>query len=181
MDDRHSNPVRWRLHLYILSRSKSVTNRAHRRAFTCASFVVMKPARNAIDVGLLVGDIEASLAFYVGVLGLPKVQEMQVSFGTLHRLAFGESFVKLIDPSSMPPRGEPGLLAAAQVCNSTCQRQSSCQALRSQWFAIRTATSWSSYSGDERARKAELMIYSVFLIRQASGNLAVETRCIGRT
>jgi catechol 2,3-dioxygenase-like lactoylglutathione lyase family enzyme len=72
----------------------------------------MKPARNAIDVGLLVGDIEASLAFYVGVLGLPKVQEMQVSFGTLHRLAFGESFVKLIDPSSMPPRGEPGLHGA---------------------------------------------------------------------
>ena len=112
MDDRHSNPVRWRLHLYILSTSKSVTNRAHRRAFTCASSVVMKPARNAIDVGLLVSDIEASLAFYVGVLGLPKVQEMQVSFGTLHRLAFGESFVKLIDPSSMPPRGEPGLHGA---------------------------------------------------------------------
>jgi catechol 2,3-dioxygenase-like lactoylglutathione lyase family enzyme len=69
----------------------------------------MNPARNAIDIGILVGDIEASLAFYEGVLGLKKVQEMQVSFGTMHRMVFGESFVKLIEPTNRPSAGALGL------------------------------------------------------------------------
>jgi len=72
----------------------------------------MTPARNAIDIGLLVGDIAASLAFYGGVLGLRKVQKMPTSFGTMHRMAFGDSFVKLIDPASPPPPGVPGLHGA---------------------------------------------------------------------
>jgi catechol 2,3-dioxygenase-like lactoylglutathione lyase family enzyme len=72
----------------------------------------MTPARNAIDIGLLVGDIAASLAFYEGVLGLRKVQKMPTSFGTMHRMAFGDSFVKLIDPASPPPPGVPGLHGA---------------------------------------------------------------------
>jgi catechol 2,3-dioxygenase-like lactoylglutathione lyase family enzyme len=72
----------------------------------------MTPARNAIDIGLLVGDIAASLAFYEGVLGLRKVQKMPTSFGTMHRMAFGDSFVKLIDPASPPPPGAPGLHGA---------------------------------------------------------------------
>jgi catechol 2,3-dioxygenase-like lactoylglutathione lyase family enzyme len=69
----------------------------------------MNPARNAVDIGMLVGDIAASLAFYEGVLGLKKVQEMRVSFGTMHRMAFGDSFIKLIDPTKVPPAGTPGL------------------------------------------------------------------------
>jgi catechol 2,3-dioxygenase-like lactoylglutathione lyase family enzyme len=72
----------------------------------------MTPARNAIDIGLLVGDIATSLAFYEGVLGLRKVQKMPTSFGTMHRMAFGDSFVKLIDPASPPPPGVPGLHGA---------------------------------------------------------------------
>jgi catechol 2,3-dioxygenase-like lactoylglutathione lyase family enzyme len=74
--------------------------------------MAMTPARNAIDVGLLVGDIAASLAFYEGVLGLRKVQQMPTSFGTMHRMAFGDSFVKLIDPAVPPPPGAPGLHGA---------------------------------------------------------------------
>lgn len=69
----------------------------------------MIPAKNAIDLGIVVRDITASLAFYEGVLGLPKVQVMPVPFGTMHRLAFGDSFVKLIDPSEVPAAGEVGL------------------------------------------------------------------------
>ncbi len=59
---------------------------------------MMKPARNAIDVGILVSDIGRSLAFYQGVLGLEKVEEIDVWFGRFHRLRFGDSFVKLVDP-----------------------------------------------------------------------------------
>lgn len=69
----------------------------------------MKPAKNAVDIGIVVRDIRASLAFYEGLLGLPKVQEMPLPFGTMHRLAFGDSFVKLVDPTTVPPAGPVGL------------------------------------------------------------------------
>ena len=36
----------------------------------------MKAAKNAIDIGIVVKDIKASLAFYQDLLGLKKVQEM---------------------------------------------------------------------------------------------------------
>jgi catechol 2,3-dioxygenase-like lactoylglutathione lyase family enzyme len=69
----------------------------------------MQTAKNAIDIGIIVADINASLAFYQDLLGLEKVQEMPVWFGTMHRMAFGDSFVKLIDPKDVPPAGTPGL------------------------------------------------------------------------
>ena len=69
----------------------------------------MKAAKNAIDIGIIVKDIKASLAFYQDLLGLKKVQEMPVWFGTMHRMAFGDSFVKLIDPKEVPPAGTLGL------------------------------------------------------------------------
>ena len=72
----------------------------------------MNPAKNAVDIGMVVGDIKASLAFYEGVLGLKKVQEMPVWFGTMHRMAFGDSFVKLVDPKEVPPAGTLGLQSA---------------------------------------------------------------------
>ena len=69
----------------------------------------MQAAKRAIDIGIVVNDIRASLAFYVGVLGLSKLEDMPVPFGVLHRLAFGDSFVKLIDPKNTPPKGTIGL------------------------------------------------------------------------
>ncbi|MAT65857.1 MAG: hypothetical protein CMN57_09455 [Gammaproteobacteria bacterium] len=69
----------------------------------------MQAAKNAVDVGVIVNDIEASLAFYVDKLGLEKVQEMPLPFGTMHRLAFGDSFIKLVDPKEKAPAGTPGL------------------------------------------------------------------------
>ncbi|MEM7465886.1 MAG: VOC family protein [Pseudomonadota bacterium] len=74
--------------------------------------MVMRAGKNAIDIGILVNDIEKSLAFYQGLLGLEKIQEMPVPFGTMHRLAFGDSFVKLIDPTKVPPAGADGLTKA---------------------------------------------------------------------
>lgn len=72
----------------------------------------MQPAKNAVDIGIIVGDIGKSLGFYQDLLGLEKVQEMPLPFGTMHRMAFGDSFVKLVDPNDVPPSGPQGLLKA---------------------------------------------------------------------
>ena len=68
--------------------------------------------KNAIDLGIVVKDIEASLIFYCDVLGLKKVQEMPLWIGTMHRLAFGDSFIKLIDPKDVPPATTEGLASS---------------------------------------------------------------------
>ena len=70
----------------------------------------MQAAKSAVDIGIVVKDIEASLAFYVGVLGLNKIGELPLPFGRMHRLGFGESFVKLIDPKKVPSAGGIGLM-----------------------------------------------------------------------
>jgi glyoxylase I family protein len=64
----------------------------------------MKPGKNCIDIGMVVKDIDKSLAFYQDLLGLEKIGEMPLWFGTMHRMGFGGSFVKIIDPNeSLPP------------------------------------------------------------------------------
>ena len=72
----------------------------------------MIAGKNCIDIGIICSDIGKSLGFYEGILGLEKVQEMPLPFGTMHRMAFGESFVKLIDPTTVPPAGQIGLTKA---------------------------------------------------------------------
>lgn len=71
----------------------------------------MQAAKNCLDIGIIVKDITASLAFYVDVLGLPKIEVLPTGFGKLHRLAFGDSFVKLIDPKKPPEAGPTGMMA----------------------------------------------------------------------
>lgn len=71
--------------------------------------MAMIPARNSLDIGILCADIQRSLNFYEGLLGLKKIGEMPIPFGHMHRLAFGDSFVKLVDPKKIPPAGELGL------------------------------------------------------------------------
>lgn len=73
---------------------------------------MLKPAKDSLDLGLIVGDIQASLNFYHDQLGLDYVGSNPVWFGTLHRLRFGGSDFKLIDPASPPPAGAIGLEAA---------------------------------------------------------------------
>ncbi len=71
--------------------------------------MAMQAGKNALDIGIIASDIKASLAFYQDLLGLEKIQEVPLWFGTMHRLAFGDSFVKIIDPKEVPAAGTPGL------------------------------------------------------------------------
>jgi catechol 2,3-dioxygenase-like lactoylglutathione lyase family enzyme len=69
----------------------------------------MKPAKDSLDLGILVSDIKASLNFYQNILGLEFVGITPVWFGTMHRLRFGTSDFKLVDPKTVPPKGVIGL------------------------------------------------------------------------
>jgi catechol 2,3-dioxygenase-like lactoylglutathione lyase family enzyme len=69
----------------------------------------MKPAKNSLDIGVVVSDIKASLNFYQNILGLEFVGTTPLWFGTMHRLRFGTSDFKLIEPKVVPPRGAIGL------------------------------------------------------------------------
>lgn len=69
----------------------------------------MNPAKDSIDLGVLVSDIKASLYFYQELLGLKFIEKIPVWFGTMYRLRFGTSDFKLIDPSARPPQGQIGL------------------------------------------------------------------------
>lgn len=69
----------------------------------------MQPAKSCVDIGLIVADIDRSLAFYRDLLGLEKLEEVPLWFGTMHRLHFGDSHVKLIDPKERPGPGPIGL------------------------------------------------------------------------
>jgi catechol 2,3-dioxygenase-like lactoylglutathione lyase family enzyme len=70
---------------------------------------MMKPAKNSLDLGVIVSDIKASLNFYQTILGLEFVGTVPLWFGTMHRLRFGTSDFKLIEPSKVPPPGAIGL------------------------------------------------------------------------
>jgi catechol 2,3-dioxygenase-like lactoylglutathione lyase family enzyme len=70
---------------------------------------MLKPAKNALDLGVVVGDITASLNFYQNILGLEFIEAVPLKFGTLHRLRFGQSDFKLVEPKTKPPLGAIGL------------------------------------------------------------------------
>ena len=70
---------------------------------------MMKPAKDSLDIGVIVSDIKASLNFYQNTLGLEFVGITPVWFGTMHRLRFGTSDFKLIEPKTVPPKGAIGL------------------------------------------------------------------------
>lgn len=70
---------------------------------------MMKPAKDSLDLGIIVSDIKASLNFYQNILGLEFVGTAPVWFGTMHRLRFGTSDFKLIEPTAVPPKGVIGL------------------------------------------------------------------------
>ena len=69
----------------------------------------MEPAKDSLDLGILVSDIKSSLNLYQNILGLKWIEERPLWFGTMHRLRFGSSDFKLIDPNVQPPKGLIGL------------------------------------------------------------------------
>jgi len=70
---------------------------------------MLKPAKVSLDLGIVVSDINASLKFYQNLLGLEFLGKISLWFGTLYRLTFGGSDLKLIEPYPIPPRGPIGL------------------------------------------------------------------------
>jgi catechol 2,3-dioxygenase-like lactoylglutathione lyase family enzyme len=71
--------------------------------------MLLTPAKDSIDALIFVSDINRSLGFYEGILGLEKTQEVETPFGTVHWLRYGTSAVKLMDPKQVPPAGPVGL------------------------------------------------------------------------
>jgi catechol 2,3-dioxygenase-like lactoylglutathione lyase family enzyme len=70
---------------------------------------MIKPAKDAFDLGVLVSDIHKSLEFYNHTLGLEFIGETDVWYGKIHRLRFGNSDLKLVAPLEIPPQGAAGL------------------------------------------------------------------------
>jgi catechol 2,3-dioxygenase-like lactoylglutathione lyase family enzyme len=67
----------------------------------------MEAQRTGVDVGILVSNVARSLGFYQGILGLEKVEEFDIWFGHVHRLRFGESYIKLVCPLKSPTLNFP--------------------------------------------------------------------------
>jgi catechol 2,3-dioxygenase-like lactoylglutathione lyase family enzyme len=69
--------------------------------------------KDSIDLGLVVRDADAALAFYRDVLGLEDLGERAMPGGTMRRLGCGTSVLKLVSlkktpDASAPPGGIPG-------------------------------------------------------------------------
>jgi glyoxylase I family protein len=74
--------------------------------------MVMNATVPALSLGVLVGDIDASLHFYRDVLGLEKVAEVALPFGKMHRLMFGKSAIKLVEAKKSIGAGAIGIEAS---------------------------------------------------------------------
>ncbi|MCU1400645.1 MAG: hypothetical protein JWN62_3754 [Acidimicrobiales bacterium] len=65
-------------------------------------------AKDSIDLGIVVTDLAASLAFYRDTLGFVPVGEMDLpGGGTMQRLLCGTSVIKLLAPAKAPPVPAP--------------------------------------------------------------------------
>ena len=65
--------------------------------------------KDSIDLGIVIRDAEASLAFYRDVLGFEDTgtMPMPVGGGTMYRLRCGTSTIKLVHPGTPPPASAP--------------------------------------------------------------------------
>lgn len=70
---------------------------------------MMQPAKEALDLGVLVSDIDKSLEFYRDWLGLRFIEQRPVWYGVIHRLRFGQSDFKLVLPNAETGKGARGL------------------------------------------------------------------------
>ena len=73
-------------------------------------------SKAGLDVGLVTNDIAAMRAFYTDAIGLEYVESLSIPWGTMHRLRFGVSWLKLVDPTTpAAPSGSPGLDASTGI------------------------------------------------------------------
>lgn len=66
--------------------------------------------KDSIDLGIVIKDSEASLAFYRDVLGFEHVGDIPMPGGmngTMHRLLCGSSLIKLVKLDSVPEASAP--------------------------------------------------------------------------
>lgn len=63
------------------------------------------PSKAGLDAGIVARDVAAMISFYVDVLGLTYVEQLEIPWGTMHRLRFGESWLKLVEPHHRLPDG----------------------------------------------------------------------------
>ena len=76
---------------------------SRRQLTTDRNAMVMKLASPGIDLGIVVSDLDRSLQFYRGLLGLHHEGSNPVpGGGTMHRLWAAESMIKLVAPESPP-------------------------------------------------------------------------------
>ena len=62
-----------------------------------------KMAKPALDVGLVTADAEPLLRFYEGVVGFEPQPPLELpGIGTIHRLAAGESLLRVMVPTEAP-------------------------------------------------------------------------------
>jgi len=60
-------------------------------------------AKPALDVGLVTADAEPLLAFYAGVVGFDRLEPIELpGIGTIHKLACGESVLRVMVPVERP-------------------------------------------------------------------------------
>lgn len=71
--------------------------------------MAVKLTKQAIDLGIIVKDGPAALAFYKDVLGFRHEGDMPMpgNSGTMHRLWCGESLIKVVVPAKAPPAVSP--------------------------------------------------------------------------
>lgn len=76
----------------------------------------LQPSKVGVDVGIVARNFEGMRAFYVDVLGLEYIEQLTIPWGTMHRLRFGVSWIKLVEPTIPPERvAERGLDAAPGI------------------------------------------------------------------
>ena len=71
----------------------------------------MNPVKQNIDLGIVVSDPTECLHFYRDILGLEKTEEITMGLGTLHRLQYCNSDVKLLVPKKAKQSGPEGMEA----------------------------------------------------------------------
>jgi len=82
--------------------------------------------KTAIDLGIVIKDSDASLAFYRDLLGFEHVADTPMSAGipgTMHRLMCGDTLVKLVSLADTPEAAAPpgGIVGATGIRYFTMQ------------------------------------------------------------
>ncbi len=73
-------------------------------------------AKPALDPGIVSRDPEPLISFYVNVFGLERLDPLKIpSVGTIHKLAAGESILRIMQPESLPQPGDPAKDWAARA------------------------------------------------------------------